>query len=65
MTYQEAEQKAFRLGRAGYRLAMDQKQGIWAWQWNYPNRIITPTSTTNAAPKAVALIFALSEIHEA
>ena len=59
MTYQQAEAKAKRLSELGFRLRMDSYGVGWRWKWQN----IPVWSYTDAAPKSVALIFALQEIN--
>jgi hypothetical protein len=65
MTYEQAEAKALAASKAGFGLKMWQENEWWHWTWKMPlaNGVtVQQLGSTNAAPKGVALIFALEQI---
>lgn len=47
----------------GFKLALGQFEDGFRWQWKHPNGMPGPVSSTNAATKEVALMFATLSIH--
>jgi hypothetical protein len=65
MTYDKAEFNAKAASAMGYRIKMWREDGWWHWTWKMPlanGVVIQQSGSTNAAPKGVALIFALEQI---
>lgn len=47
----------------GFKLALEQFEDGFRWQWKHPNGMLGLVSSTNAATKEVALMFATLSIH--
>jgi hypothetical protein len=64
MTYEQAEAKALAASKAGHKIKMWYAANQWHWTWliNLGGILVTQDGSTNAAPKGVALIFALEQI---
>jgi hypothetical protein len=64
MTYEQAEAKAIASSKAGCRIKMWYAANQWHWTWLFSvgGILVTQDGSTNAAPKGVALIFALEQI---
>jgi hypothetical protein len=64
MTYEQAEARAIAASKAGCRIKMWYATNQWHWTWLTPvgGVMVANNGGTNAAPKGVALIFALEQI---